>query len=125
MNRIIIRDASLSSAMNKFSEELIDCVIISLMNLFFEYDQLSLIEKCKDMIVFMTSLDLMKMITILMKTINFVTQLVRMINKIIVDHVAHHAFSFVNNIEVKNLKTRYNNEFILFKIRRYVMKHIQ
>jgi hypothetical protein len=125
MNRVIIRDANLLSAMNEFSEEFIDCVIVSLMNLFFEYDQLSLIEKCKDMIVFMTSFDLMKMITIFMKVINSVTQFVRMINKIIVDHVFHHAFLFVDNIEVKESKITYNNEFIFSEIRRYVMKHIQ
>jgi hypothetical protein len=72
MNRITIRNANLSSAMNEFSEEFADCVIVSLMNLFFEYDQLSLIEKCKDMIVFMISLDLVKMTIIFMKAINFV-----------------------------------------------------
>jgi hypothetical protein len=115
----------LLSAMNEFSEEFADCVIVSLMNLFFEYDQLSLIEKCKDMIVFMTSLDLMRMITILMRAINSVTQFVRMINKIIVDHVSHHSLSFVDDIEVKESKITYNNEFILSEIRLYVMKHIQ
>jgi hypothetical protein len=73
MNRLIIRDANLFFAMNEFSKKFADCVIVSLMNLFFEYDHLSLTEKCKDIIVFMTSLDLIKMITIFMKTINFVT----------------------------------------------------
>jgi hypothetical protein len=125
INRVTIRDANLSFAMNEFSKEFVDCVIVSLMNLFFEYDQLSLIKKCKDMIVFMTSLDLMKMITIFMKAINFVTQFVRMINKIIVNHVFHHALSFVDDIEMKKSKITYNNEFILSEIRRYVMKHIQ
>jgi hypothetical protein len=48
-----------------------------------------------------------------------------MINKIIVDHVSHHALSFVDDIEVKESKITYNNEFILSEIRRYVMKHIQ
>jgi hypothetical protein len=48
-----------------------------------------------------------------------------MINKIITDHVFHYAFSFVNDIEIKKLKTTYNNEFSLFEISRYVMKHIQ
>jgi hypothetical protein len=47
------------------------------------------------------------------------------INKIIVDHVFHHALSFVNDIEVKRSKITYNDEFIVFEIRRYVMKHIQ
>ncbi len=125
MNRVIIRDANLLSAINEFSKEFVDCVIVSLMNLFFEYDQLSLIKKCKDMIVFMTSFDLMRIITIFMKIINFVIQFVRIINKIIVDHVFHHAFSFVNDIKMKKSKITYNNEFIFSEIRRYVMKHIQ
>jgi hypothetical protein len=125
MNRVTIRDTNLFSAINEFSEEFVDCVIVFLMNLFFEYDQLSLIEKCRNMIAFMISLDLMRMITIFMNAINSMTQFVRMINKIIVNHVFHHAFSFVNNIEVKKSKITYNNEFIFFEIRRYVMKHIQ
>jgi hypothetical protein len=65
------------------------------------------------------------MTTIFMKAINFVTQFVWMINKIIVDHVLHHTLSFVDDIKVKKSKTTYNNEFILSEIRRYVMKHIQ
>jgi hypothetical protein len=77
------------------------------------------------MIVFMTSLDLMRMTTIFMKAINSVTQFVWMINKIIVDHVFHHALSFVNDIEMKESKITYNDEFIVSEIRRYVMKHIQ
>jgi hypothetical protein len=125
MNRVIIRDANLFSAIDEFSEKFADCVIVSLVNLFFEYDQLSLIEKCRDMTIFMISLDLMRMTTIFMKAINFVTQFVRMIYKIIVDHVFHHALSFVDDIKIKKLKTTYNNEFILFEIRRYVIKHIQ
>jgi hypothetical protein len=72
MNRVIIRNANLSFAIDEFSEEFADCVIISLMNLFFEYDQLSLIEKCRDMTIFMISFNLMKMTTIFMKAINFV-----------------------------------------------------
>jgi hypothetical protein len=38
MNRVIIRDTNLLFTMNEFSKEFVDCVIISLMNLFFEYD---------------------------------------------------------------------------------------
>ncbi len=125
MNRIIIRNANLFSAIDEFSEEFADCAIVSLVNLFSEYDQLSLIEKCRDMIAFMTSFDLMKMTTIFMKAINSVTQFVRIVNKIIADHVLHHALLFVNDIEMKESKITYNDEFIVSEIRRYVMKHIQ
>jgi hypothetical protein len=125
MNRVIIRNANLFFAIDEFSEEFADCAIVSLVNLFSEYDQLSLTEKCRDMIVFMTSFDLMRMTMIFMKAINSVTQFVRVINKIIADHVLHHALSFVNDIEVKESKITYNDEFIVSEIRRYVMKHIQ
>jgi hypothetical protein len=111
-----IRDANLSSAVNESFEKFVDCVIASLIDLFFDYDQLLLIEKCRDMIVFMISLSLMRMTTILMRAINFVAQFVRVVNKIIVDHVSHHALLFVDDIEVKRFKMKYNNEFILSEI---------
>jgi hypothetical protein len=38
MNRVIIRNANLLSAIDEFSEEFADCAIISFVNLFFEYD---------------------------------------------------------------------------------------
>jgi predicted RNA methylase len=76
------------------------------------------------MIAFMTLFDLMRMTTIFMKAINFVIQFIRIVNKIIVDHVFHHALSFVNDIEMKKSKITYNDEFIVSEIRRYVMKHI-
>ncbi len=47
MNRVTIRNTNLFFAMKEFSEKLIDCVIISLMNLFLKYNQLSLIKKSK------------------------------------------------------------------------------
>ncbi len=111
--------------MNEYLKKFIHYIIIFLMNLFFEYNQLSLIEKCRDMTTFMISFDLMEMITISMNTTNSIIQFIWMINKNIVDHVFHHTFLFVNDIEVKSYKTTYNNEFILSEIRRYVMKHIQ
>ncbi len=61
---------------------------------------------------------------IFMKATNLMIQFVRVVNKIIVDYVSHHAFLFVDDIEVKKLKIKYNNEFIFFEIQRYVMKHI-
>jgi hypothetical protein len=125
INRVTIRDANLFFTIDEFSEKFANCAIALFVNLFFDYDQLSLIEKCPDMIVFMTSFDLMRMITIFMSAINLMIQFVRVINKIIVDHVFHHALFFMDNIKVKKSKITYNNEFIFSQIRRWVMKHIQ
>ncbi len=124
MNRVIIRDANLLFALNEFFEKFVNCVIVSLIDLFVEYDQLFLVQKCKNMIVFIISFDLVKISTIFLKAIYSMTQFVRVVNKIIVDHVSHYAFLFVNDIKVKKLKIKYNNEFIFFEIRSYVIKHI-
>jgi hypothetical protein len=125
MNRVTIRDANLPPAVDEFSEEFAGCAIASLVDLFSGYDQLPLAEKCRDMTAFMTPLGLVRMTTIPMGATNSVAQFVRVVNKIIADHVPHHALPFVDDIGVKGPKTTYNNEFILPGVRRYVMEHIQ
>ncbi len=114
----------MSFTINEFFEKFVNCVIVLLIDLFFDYNQLFLVKKCNNMIIFIIFLDLMKMMTIFIKTTNSIIQFYRVINKIIVDYVSHHDFFFIDNIEVKKLKIKYNNEFILFEIRRYVIKHI-
>ncbi len=42
MNKIIIRDVNLLSDVNEFFEEFVDMIMISLINLFSEYDQITL-----------------------------------------------------------------------------------
>jgi len=42
MNKIIIRDINLLSDVNEFFKEFVDMIMISLINLFSEYDQITL-----------------------------------------------------------------------------------
>jgi len=44
MNKIIIRNANLSSDVNEFFEEFTDMIMIFLINLFSEYNQITLIK---------------------------------------------------------------------------------
>ena len=46
MNEIIIHDVNLSFNVKKFSKEFADMLITSLINFFFDYDQITLTEKC-------------------------------------------------------------------------------
>ena len=46
MNEIIIRDVNLSFNVKKFSKEFANMLITSLINFFFDYDQVMLVEKC-------------------------------------------------------------------------------
>ena len=53
--------------------------MIFFVNLFFDYDQIFLIETFRDLIVFQISIDLMQMTMFFQKIINFVTQFVKII----------------------------------------------
>jgi hypothetical protein len=45
--------------------------------------------------------------------------------KILIDHILDVARSFLNDIEIKSLKTKYDNEEVAFDIRRYILEHIK
>ncbi len=59
MNKIIIKDVNLLSDMNEFFKEFIDMIMIFLIDLFSEYDQITLTKIYQDLTVFMTSLKLL------------------------------------------------------------------
>ena len=53
INEVIIRDVNLSLNIEEFSKEFAKMCIVFLIDFFFEYDQMILIEKSRDLIVFM------------------------------------------------------------------------
>ena len=83
INEIIIRDVNLLFNVKKFSKEFADMLITSLINFFFNYDQVMFVEKCRNLTTFMTSLELLRMIKLFQKIINSIAQFVRMIIKIL------------------------------------------
>ena len=72
MNEVIIRDANLSFNVKKFLKEFADMLIASLIDFFFDYDQITFAEKCRNLTTFMTSLELLKMIKFSQKIINLI-----------------------------------------------------
>ena len=82
MNEIIIRDVNLSFNVKKFSKEFANMLITSLINFFFNYDQITFVEKCRNLTTFMISLKLLKMIKFSQKIINLIAQFVKVIIKI-------------------------------------------
>ena len=125
INQIIIRNANLFSIVDEFAEKFAKMTIISLINFFSEYDQIALNEKSRDFTTFMTSLELLRQITLSQRTINFVTQFVRVVIKILKDHISTKCRFFVNDIKVKKSYTTYDNEKTLSEIRKYVLEHVQ
>ena len=82
MNEIIIRDVNLSFNIKKFLKEFINMLITSLINFFFDYDQVMLVEKCRNLTTFITFLELLKIIKLFQKIINSIAQFVKIIIKI-------------------------------------------
>ena len=83
MNEMIIRDVNLSFNVEKFLKEFADILITSLIDFFFDYDQITFVEKCRNLTTFMISFKLLKMIKLSQKIINSIVQFVKMIIKIL------------------------------------------
>ncbi len=124
MNKIIIRDINLLSNVNEFFEEFIDMIMISLIDLFSEYNQITLTKIYWDLTMFMTSLKLLQQMMLSQNVINFIAQFFRIIIKILKNFLEI-CRSFLNNIEVKKLKIIYDNAKIISEVHQFMLKHIK
>ncbi len=124
MNKIIIRDIDLFSDVNEFFEEFVDMIMIFLINLFSEYDQITLTKIYQDLTAFMISLRLLRQTTLSQDVINFVAQFIRVIIKIL-KNLLEICRSFLDDIEVKKSKTIYDNAEIASEVHQFMLKHIK
>ena len=83
LNKIIIRDANLLFNIEKFLRKFANILITSLIDFFFNYDQITFIKKCRNLIAFMISVEFLKIIKFLQKIINSIVQFVKIIIKIL------------------------------------------
>ena len=74
MNEIIIRNINMPFNIKEFSKEFAKIYVVFLINVFFEYDQMILIEKSENLTIFMTFLNLFRMTRFSQDTINSMTQ---------------------------------------------------
>ena len=76
MNKVIIRNANLSSNCEDFTKNFVDMTMSSLLDFYADYDQMKLNKESRDMTAFQTSLKLLRMTTIPMRVTNSVRQFV-------------------------------------------------
>ena len=62
MNEIIICDVNLSCNVKKFLKKFANMLITSLINFFFDYNQITFVEKYQNLTIFMISFKFLKMI---------------------------------------------------------------
>src|SRR5438045_3771946 len=123
MNKITIRDVNLSLNCEDFTEDFVSMTVSSLLDFYADYDQMKLNEESRDMTAFQTSLELLRMTTIFMKVTNSVRQFVQAMQQILAKHISHDTSVYLNDVEVKNLKIKYNNEEVSSELKKYVLKH--
>ena len=95
------------------------------MDFFSGYDGVELAVQCRDLTAFMTPLGLLRQTQLPMGATNSVAQFVRIVTRILQDHIPHIACQFVDDVGVKGPKTTYDNAEVFLGVRRYVMEHIQ
>lgn len=127
INRVTIKDANLPPSPDTFAEEFAGMQVDSLVDFFPGYDQLTLAHIYRDMTAIMTLLGLLRQTTILQGATNSVSQFVRVVTKILEDHIPHSAMPFMDDVGVKGPRDRYNEEEVpdLPGVRRFMMEHIQ
>ena len=82
MNEMIIRDVNLSFNVEKFLKKFANMLITSLIDFFSDYDQITFVEKCQNLTIFMILFKFLRMIKFSQKIINSIVQFVKMIIKI-------------------------------------------
>ena len=116
----------MSFNVEEFSKEFVKMCVMFLINFFFEYNQVILIEKSRDLIVFIIFLNLFRMTRFSQNAINSITQFVRVIIEIFRKHIViSRCWSFVDDINVKDLYSNYDEKEILFEIRLFIIKYVQ
>ena len=125
MNKVIIRNVNLSSNYEDFVKDFVSMTVLSLLDFYANYDQMKLNKESRDMTVFQTSLSLLRMITILMRVMNLIEQFVQAMQQILVKYISHDMIVYLNDVRVKDLKIKYNNEKMSSEIRKYMLKHLQ
>ena len=126
MNEVIIRDVNLSFNVEEFSKEFARMCVAFLIDFFFEYDQMILIEKFRDLTAFMTFLNLFRMTRLSQSAINSMTKFVRIIIEIFRKYnIILRCWPFVKDINIKDSRLNYDKKEILFKIWLFIIKHIQ
>ena len=125
INEVIIRDVNLLFNIEKFSKKFTKICVVFLIDFFFEYDQVILIEKSRNLIMFIIFLNLLWITRFSQSAINLMIQFVQIIIEIFKKHiVASRCWFFVDDINVKGSRSNYNKKEILSEIRLFIMKHV-
>ena len=122
MNKIIIKNVNLLLNCENFTKNFANMIMSSLLNFYINYDQMKLNEKSRNMTMFQTFLKLLRITIIFMRITNSVEQFVWAMQWILAKHISHDVIVYLNDVEVKDLKIKYDNEKMSFEIKKIYIK---
>lgn len=127
MNKVTIRDAGLPPSVDEFSEDFAGFPILSSIDFYSGYYQLPLHKESRDLTAFMTPFGLVRMTRLPMGWTNSVAIFVRVIGKVLWQHIPHHARPFLDDVGIKGPKSRYDDEEVkgMPGVRKFVWEHAQ
>lgn len=123
-NAYTIRDGMIPPGTEDFSAEFGMCLILSVLDFFSGYDQISLDVKSRDLTTFQTPIGLFRLCTLPQGATNSVAQFTRIMTRILFDLMPDKARAFLDDIGVKGPLEDYNGEESLPGVRRYVLEHL-
>ena len=105
-------------------EEFSRMAVASLINLFSNYNQIILDKRDRDITVIYTPLKLLYQTILLQEALNSVAQFVRIISKILKSISLNAVRVFLDNIRVKEPKTKYNRIKVSSSLYQYIFEHL-
>ncbi|RYP58219.1 hypothetical protein DL770_010482 [Monosporascus sp. CRB-9-2] len=124
LNAVTLRDAFMPENCDEFSADFAMCSLVTLVDFFSGYDQVTLAPASRDLTIFATPLGLFRYTSMPIGFTNFMAHFCRVVGRIFDDLMPDIARPFVDDVGIKGLKTRYDDEEIFPGIRRFVYEHI-
>jgi reverse transcriptase-like protein len=124
LNKITIRDAGMPPGVDEFSEEFAGYPILTVVDFFSGYYQISLHPESRDMTAFLTNVGLVRVTRLPTGWTNSVAVFMRIILKVLWELIPKYARPFVDDVALRGpSKDRYGDEEVAPGVRRFVAEH--
>jgi hypothetical protein len=112
-------------SVDEFSEDFAGYPIVSAIDYYSGYDQISLDKASRDLTAFLSELGLIRRTTLPQGWCNSVATFQRVVSKVHCEQIPHEVRLFIDDAGLKASKSRYNDEECMPGIRRFVWEHAQ
>ena len=124
VNAVTIRDALIPPNVDEFAEDVAGRSLVSLVDFFSGYDNITLHEGSRDLTAVMTPLGLFRQTTLLQGATNSIAQFIRAILRILKAHFPDVAVPYMDDVVVQNDRGALTNAMVLPGVREQVLEHI-